>query len=330
MSIASGISEASFSIQYDGDALRAGMMDIRDLAPALESLADVCEEANSVLNGDDVRLRVNVRSEFRRGSFGIDFTAIQTIVDQGHHLLATTKLHDVREILEDLGFFGLLVKHVGERVVNLSLVGAVREIGGRKVKSIEDVDGEILQITTGDNSTINVTKNVYNLYRRTEIRGDLDEVVAPLDKPGIEVLRFLHEGKVVEEIPKEERPSFRPPPIVIEPANVRTVQAERIWQVRQVAFDPTLHFRFYTEESAKVSAPIADPDFWKENMAGHMSFKAGDLLRLYVRTVTTTGAPLDEMKLQSDHVVLRVIERIAQQGELFRNPDEGEQTNLFD
>lgn len=305
-------------------------MDIRDLAPALESLANLCEEANAVLNGDQVQLRVSVRSEFRRGSFGIDFTAIQSLIGQGHHLLATTKIHDVREILEDLGFFGLLVKHVGDRIVKASLVGAVREIAGREVKSIETVEGDVLQITTGDHATINVTKNVYNLYRRPEIRSDLFEVVAPLDKPGIDVLRFKHEGKTTEEITDDERPVFRPPVIVNESSGSQVVEATRIWQVRQVAFDPTLHFRFYTEESAKVSALIADPQFWKENMAGHMSFKAGDLLRLVVRTITTTGGPLSEIKLQSEHVVLRVIERIGVSENLFRNPDEGEQTNLFD
>lgn len=38
------VSRVSFRFQYAGSALEAGLMDVRDLAPALLSLGNLCEQ----------------------------------------------------------------------------------------------------------------------------------------------------------------------------------------------------------------------------------------------------------------------------------------------
>jgi hypothetical protein len=57
-----------FQIVYDGPSVRNGEMDVRELAPALMAIADLCQEANTILNGSDAVVGVNIKA-IRRGSF---------------------------------------------------------------------------------------------------------------------------------------------------------------------------------------------------------------------------------------------------------------------
>jgi hypothetical protein len=64
------MSRDTFTIAYDGPALRDGAMDVRDLAPALLALGQLLDAANAALNGDAAQLKLQVRAT-ERGSFQI-------------------------------------------------------------------------------------------------------------------------------------------------------------------------------------------------------------------------------------------------------------------
>ena len=65
------MNEAKIRIAYDGEALRTGTMNVRDLAPALIALSDLFEESNKVLNDKDSAVQLRVQSDFRTGSFDV-------------------------------------------------------------------------------------------------------------------------------------------------------------------------------------------------------------------------------------------------------------------
>ena len=76
------MSEARIQIVYDGDALKDGEMDVRQLAPALLPIGDLLESANKALNDDSATVSVRVRSDFKQGSFEIDFVVVQSLAEQ--------------------------------------------------------------------------------------------------------------------------------------------------------------------------------------------------------------------------------------------------------
>lgn len=71
------MSRATFTIAYDGPALRDHAMDVRDLAPAMMGLGQLFDAANTALNGDGTRVRVQVKAT-EPGCFQINFEVIQT------------------------------------------------------------------------------------------------------------------------------------------------------------------------------------------------------------------------------------------------------------
>jgi hypothetical protein len=54
------MSSATITIAYDGPALRYHAMDVRDLAPAMLGVGQLFDAANSALNGENARVRVQV------------------------------------------------------------------------------------------------------------------------------------------------------------------------------------------------------------------------------------------------------------------------------
>jgi hypothetical protein len=82
-------------------ALQSGTMDVRELAPALLAVADLCERANTLVNGDTTSIVVNVRADFRRGSFQVHFDLVQasTIVSAVKAILFPHDLTEAKNLL---------------------------------------------------------------------------------------------------------------------------------------------------------------------------------------------------------------------------------------
>ena len=94
------MSHASFDIAYDGPALRDGVMDVRDLAPALLAVGQLFDAANTVLNRDEATVAVNVKAT-GIGSFEISFEVVQKLASQiaalfaGESVVAAVNLKEI-------------------------------------------------------------------------------------------------------------------------------------------------------------------------------------------------------------------------------------------
>ncbi len=97
------MSTATARIAYDGEAVREGLMDVRDLAPALLEISALCDRANDLLNGDKAKISVNVRADFKTGSFAIDLDVVQKVFEHVKELLFGQAAQDAKYILEILG-----------------------------------------------------------------------------------------------------------------------------------------------------------------------------------------------------------------------------------
>ncbi|HEV7833332.1 MAG TPA: hypothetical protein VGP09_08150 [Caballeronia sp.] len=69
-----------FHVVYDGPALDEHRMNICDLAPALAAIADLFSAANTELNGNSADVRVEVKGNFKSGSFQIELIFTQALL----------------------------------------------------------------------------------------------------------------------------------------------------------------------------------------------------------------------------------------------------------
>jgi hypothetical protein len=182
--------EATVVIGYDGEALRDGTMNVRDLAPALIAFGELVQAANSALNGSDVRVVVNIRA-FRAGSMN---TLLQTLVETTTPLFQARA--DARDILDWIG--------VGNDVTGLSLLGLIRFLAGRRLTRTPEPTqtdtpeppppttataegGGITFYVNGDiNAPVTIQPQVDMLLRDEGVRKALPGVVEPLKRPGID------------------------------------------------------------------------------------------------------------------------------------------------
>jgi len=161
--------EVRLTVSYDGPELQSGRMDARDLAPAMLATALLVEHSAQQIYGATAGLKIDIQADFRRGSLTYPII-VQGAVGFAATLLTNLSVSDV--ILSVQSLFDL-----------------IKFSRGRSPSEIIRADnGSTIVFHDGDSTTVNI--NTLNLYSSPTIRKDIEGVVAPLTKPGIDELRI--------------------------------------------------------------------------------------------------------------------------------------------
>jgi hypothetical protein len=299
------MSDAKVGLVYRGEAVEGGLMDVRELAPALFAFGDACQEANRLLNGKDAELTVKVKSDFKTGSFEIQLEVAQKFMSAVLDF-ATGKSHlSATEILEILGFFGINVPGV---------IQLWQWLKRETPRSVTQVGNNNVLIEKADRSTITVNNNVVIAANNSLIRKYLPEVFAPLTKPGFTEAVIQREDKTVTaRVTSKEAPALHEPPSLTgEPVDevLNDTTGEAVLEVIRPVVRPSYQERYIwtlTDGKHPYSVHIEDRDFLERVDRGEISFTSHDLLRV---ELNTRQLRTPEGKLRSEQRVLRVKEVI--------------------
>lgn len=180
-----------FTIKFDGEPVDNHQMDANELATSLLGISSVLEHANTIINGQNSRLFVKVRSSFRGGSFDVDIATFFTFAG----------INAAANIATIIGFTGNAVG---------TLIWLFKQTKGKKIIEKKVIQGNNYEIKIeGDNNSINITGNdrfddVLTLYDNSQIRKDLIDATQPLKMPGMKSISFLKNGQECEKILKGE------------------------------------------------------------------------------------------------------------------------------
>ncbi|WP_281761832.1 hypothetical protein [Pseudodesulfovibrio nedwellii] len=273
------MSTADFSIFYDGEALRGSRMEVRELAPALLAVSELLERANTVLNGDELTVRVSIKA-FEAGCFGISFEVVQSFANQVATFFKPGT--GTREALEILGLLG-----IAPAGVCTGLFWLLNKAKGRKATRIKSQPNNTAEITFDQNGQIEkiiVNGDVAALFANTSVRKAVDKVVEPLRTEGIDSLYLENQEARTPLAEKQTTEYFTPPDFEPVLLNEDEQPQVRFFSIVSLSFKEDNKWRL-TDGSTPINVKITDKKFLQDVNENRINFAKGDTLKVNLKTI---------------------------------------------
>jgi hypothetical protein len=292
--------QQQLEMSFDGEAVRDGRMDVRDLAPSMLGLGALFESANRILNGPRATINVSVKAT-STSSFHIVFEVnqlFQSVQQSGSFQDMISTAANVTTLL----FTG-----------GVSLIALVRLLHGKSPK-IEKMNDNLYKLTI-DGQTYEIPLGLFRLYQDTQVRKALADMVQPVKQAGIDEFQIHDEKHRQLQIITKKDVGVFDMPTVQELLSDST--SEKAFSIISLAFTGDYVWRLY-DGSETISVVMKDEAFQKQVNNSMEAFAKDDILFCQLRTVQWRV----QDKIKTDYEVLKVIKHIqARQLPLLPLPD---------
>ena len=281
------MSKTNFSISYDGQALKDGSMDVRDLAPALFAIGQLFDAAYKEINGEKSEAKVHIVAT-QKGSFEISLDLFQGSIGPAIDFFSGDKINAALNLKNII---------LGSSGVGYGLFKFIKWVRGRTPPKVQNIENEITRIEIEGDVT-EIANKVWELYQNPVIRQAIEKIVSPLKKEGVQSVVMADE-KIKERIEKEEYRSFEYRDLDEETLHDNTI--EKTFSINALSFNPDNKWRLYDGEQT-YSLVINDREFLDKVEKGKC-FTINDILVCQFRMKQTMVGS----KLKSVYSVEKVI-----------------------
>lgn len=294
------------TLKYEGDAVDAGTMDVRTLAPALLAAADAVRVAHQLLRVPGPAPQVEVRAT-RPGSFVIDLLVAEpNLVQRAISILNSAA---VTAVLDLSGVVGIVV----------GSFGLVKKLRNRKITSTEKIVPGLIRLILEDGTVIETPPESFQLVLDADYRRAVRGMVEPLTgNRGVTTLTASAQGQA-EAVTLADVSAFDVPPAVEQ--SLLDVTSQAVLRPISVSFAEGNKWRF-SDGDATFFAAIEDASFAHGVEVGSERFSKNDLLRVRLRTRQSKV----EGGLRTERTIVEVIEHIpgSTQLDLFADTPAGD------
>lgn len=294
------MSKTSFTMSFDGPALKEGRIDVRQLAPALLALGRMIETANRTLNGAEHPVKVEAVAT-QIGSFEVVIDVLLPYWETLRGLLTSQDMDGALKLAEALGLIG---------TAGGGLIWLLRRLRGKPITSAtRDHNGQIVirfPDDKGNETSIVVPADTLRLYQELAVQRELKSLLDTLATEGMETITFIPRDKPKEpaypvQLTRDDRQIVQPVEMPSETV-IDTTQRMAL-SIRSLAFTEGNKWRLFDGQNV-ITATIEDKNFLDQVDRSLARFAKGDVLICQVRTIqkqTPEG-------LKTEHTVLQVIE----------------------
>lgn len=293
------MAELAFTLEYDGPALAAHEMDVKQLAPALLATAEVFQEMNRVQYPDNPPVSVKIRAT-RTGS--IDVELILVAVAGAVKVLSGPETTALINLTSLLGGFSKLLEYIKFRA-------------GRTPDRVEPVAPGSVRVVL-DGVEMEFPDTVEAFHQNPTIKHAVEEIVSPLTKEGVDFVRFKRQEVTIGEVSKEDLQKFIVP--VDAPALASRIVNDSVHEMALRVVSPWFkkgNKWKVTDGQNEFWVDVLDEQFVGAVLAGRTALTPQDLLTCEVRVIQELDA---EGTLHTRHEILSVVEHLSRpQGDLF-------------
>ena len=247
---------AEFVVTFEGPAVEAGRMPVRDLAPALLSLADIVQEANAVTADGAARVSLDIRA-FDKGSFDVALALWATA-----SVLASDPVTAAANLI----------------TLTTTSLDLFRRFRGRRVAERSPVTPDQTRIVLDDHTEIIAPSNAVTLVERETFAPNARGLFRPLRQPGVELLRIKVDGRSQLDVPAEDVAQLEDQADAVTPALVNEAEARVPLAVAAPSFIEDNKWRLTDDREHTDWYDMRDERFSKRVADGEESFRKGDSL----------------------------------------------------
>jgi len=291
--------ETDFQFYYDGELVDAGIMDARDLAPALLALADLIDSANKEVSGGSSNVSLRVHSDFKNKCFEVNLSVVVGYYRQFVDMFTAPEAQAWAALCSVIGISGF------------GLLQLIKKSKGRKPTRVVAIQHtQKVSIEFDGDDPIEVDERVFRLFQNSAARNAAAKIVAPLERDGYEELGIKYRGEKVLKVNKEEAPYFR----ALEEYEDEIVSESPAYvKIITPSFKEGNKWRVHDGDSIK-SVDILDEDFLLRVRTRDELFGNND----YMRVVMRTKQWREGEKIKVTHAIVKVLkhETIPKNGQL--------------
>lgn len=280
------MTDAQFSIVYDGEPVADGTMDARDFAPAILAFADLIDEAAPLIDPNLPQLSLRIKPNFKQGSFEA-FLEVASLYSKFVSIFAGPDAQAWSAFFQIVGIAGAA-----------GVLQLIKRSKGRKPTKVTIQRTETVTVTFEGESPIEVDRRVWALFQSAKARRAIERIVSPLLERGFDLLKIKHKGKSTLEVSQAEAEFFKAP---VEHEGETVSDLETRLVIVAPSFNAGNKWRV-TDGARTIYASILDKTFEHSVQQGNEAFSKGDTLHVTLRTAQW----VEDGRLQAGYSIIKV------------------------